>query len=223
VERTKYIPKLVAPRAVPGFSEELQRYTSVLAQLYRGIAEVSGARRIVDSSKHPATAYVLRHTDVDYRIVRIVRDPRGVAYSCAKTVRRPEHDTAAGDYMEVWPTRRIARNWLTTNSLIAALSGLGVPQSVIRYEDLIRDPSSELTRALTGIGWPDVDLGAVVADGQAHLTSSHTLDGNPMRFATGPLPLRVDEQWRSQLAPHDRRIVDTITWPLRVRYGYGGD
>jgi hypothetical protein len=221
VERTKHIPKLLAPRAVPGFSAELERYTGVLARLYRAIAEVAGATRIVDSSKHPATAYVLRKTDVDFRVVRIVRDPRGVAYSCSKTVPRPEHDTAAGDYMEVWPTRRIARNWVTTNSLIAALSGLGVPQAVLRYEDLIRDPAVELSRALARIGWADLDVGTVVRGGQAHLTRSHTLDGNPMRFSTGAVPLEIDEQWRAGLGQNERRTVELITWPMRVRYGYG--
>jgi hypothetical protein len=41
-----------------------------------------------------------------------------------------------------------------------------------------------------------------------------------MRFSSGAITLRPDEEWRSAMAPRDRRLVEAITWPLRRRFGY---
>ena len=50
-----------------------------------------GADVVIDSSKHVSTALVLRHVPgIDLRIVHLVRDSRGVAYSWTKEVARPE-------------------------------------------------------------------------------------------------------------------------------------
>jgi len=69
-----------------------------------------------------------------------------------------------------------------------------------------------------GIGGSD-DLG-FLRDDTASLAQSHTVDGNPMRFATGPLTIRVDEEWRSRMGERDRAVVSTLTAPLLHRYGY---
>jgi hypothetical protein len=158
--------------------------------------------------------------DADYRVVRIVRDPRGVAYSCAKVVRRPEK-SGPDDYMAVWGSRKAARNWVTTNLLVAGLRRLGVREETIRYEDLVRDPRGELERVLSRLDLPQPADGIGFLSGaEARLSSAHTLDGNPMRFSSGAITLRPDEEWRSAMAPRDRRLVEAITWPLRRRFGY---
>ena len=62
-------------------------------RLYAAAATVSGASVLVDSSKHAALAYCLRFApSIDLRVVHVVRDSRGVAYSWTKTVTRPETD-----------------------------------------------------------------------------------------------------------------------------------
>ena len=56
----------------------------------RNIAVTSaftGTEIVVDSSKHPSLAFCLRTSDVDLRVVHVVRDIRGVAYSWSKTIR----------------------------------------------------------------------------------------------------------------------------------------
>src|SRR5262249_23581595 len=61
---------------------------------YDAAAAVSGANVVVDSSKHPALAYCLRSdAGIDLRVVHVVRDSRGVAYSWTKSVERPESTT----------------------------------------------------------------------------------------------------------------------------------
>ena len=42
----------------------------------------------------------------------------------------------------------------------------------------------------------------------------------PMRFTTGRIRIRRDEQWRAALPPGQRRAVTALTLPLLARYGY---
>jgi len=62
-----------------------------------------------------------------------------------------------------------------------------------------------------------------ITDERVELAVNHTAAGNPMRFKTGTLPLRVDEAWREGLAPRDRRLVTSVAWPMLRRYGYLDD
>ena len=91
VDRNRYIPSMVAPRLRPAAQADLERYTDVLSRLYRGIGEVAGARVVIDASKHASTAFLLRRVPgIDLRVVHLVRDSRGVAYSWTKEVKKPE-------------------------------------------------------------------------------------------------------------------------------------
>jgi hypothetical protein len=224
LDGTRRIPSLVAPSVARGTRDPIARYADVLGRLYDAIATVAGAHVVVDSSKHPGPAYLLRHvSSIDLGVVQIVRDPRGVAYSLGKTVRRPE-GASADEYMSQWPPRVVARRWLTTNALIAGLRRFGVPVVRVRYEDLVADARGELRRIAEALGepLPDGALDFVEGD-RAVLPPVHSLDGNPMRFSTGPVPLRRDDAWRTGLPDRPRRLVSAATWPLRRRYGYGGD
>ncbi len=89
----------------------------------------------------------------------------------------------------------------------------------LRYEDFTADPRSTLVdlAAFTG-RTPDVDA---VLDGRTlSVAQGHTLAGNPTRFRGGEVTIREDEEWRDLLPRRDRLTVDTLTWPLRHRYGY---
>jgi len=72
----------------------------VLDPLYTAIGEMAGPGVVaVDASKHPSYLLLIRRMPShDVRLLHIVRDPRGVAHSWAKSVRRPE--SASGDDME---------------------------------------------------------------------------------------------------------------------------
>ena len=90
VERTRHIPRLASGQ-MP--DPEVREYANYYARVYAAAAAVSGAEVVVDSSKHSALAHVLRWADdLDLKVVHVVRDARGVAYSWTKTVTRPETD-----------------------------------------------------------------------------------------------------------------------------------
>jgi hypothetical protein len=93
-----------------------------------------------------------------------------------------------------------------------------VPYLFTRYEDLVADPEAELRRVLRFADLPDA-LDFLQGE-TASLQPNHTVDGNPMRFASGPLVIKGDDAWRTEMDARDRRLVTTITGPLLWRYGY---
>jgi hypothetical protein len=221
VDRHSRMPFLVRPGLWPSFQRKLNRYVEILAPLYRSIHEVGGASAIIDSSKAPSTAYLLRHLpDVDLRAVHLVRDSRGVAYSWTKQVVRPDV-VGKTVYMHRYSPNRIAMRWMTRNAQMEYISKLGVPRAFLRYESLVAQPRDEMERILKELALPSSpeDLG-FISNGSVMLGTGHTVMGNPVRMQDGPLPLRLDDQWRTGLDPRQRRMVTLLTRPLLRRYGY---
>ncbi|HLF41365.1 MAG TPA: sulfotransferase domain-containing protein, partial [Acidimicrobiia bacterium] len=219
VDRNRYIPSMVAPRLRPGARSDMERYTEALSRLYHGIREVSGARVVIDASKHASTAYLLRRVpDLDLRVVHLVRDSRGVAYSWTKEVRKPE--VTEGDaFMPVYSPGKSGLQWLAYNLMFDAFKVVD-DTMVLRYESALRDPRGTVERILAHAGETSDRPLDFLGDGWVDLGVDHTVAGNPMRFHQGRLELRLDEAWTKKLPEKDRRVVSAITFPLRLRYGY---
>jgi hypothetical protein len=226
VERTRYIPRLARRRPTNAVTE----YADFYSRVYRAAATVSDARVVVDSSKHSALAYCLRHaSDIDLRVIHVVRDSRGVAYSWTKRVPRPETDS--DDQMTRYSPGRSALLWNVHNASLSLLRRTGVAVRRVRYEALLDDPVDTL-RDLASFAGVDTEpdgldagprLSFLSEDGGgyvADLGPAHSAAGNPMRFTIGTVPLRHDEAWRSSLPAGQRRLVGALTAPLLAAYGY---
>jgi hypothetical protein len=221
VDRHGLIPLILAPRAWPPFRSKLDRYARFLAPLYRAINEVAGSRVVVDSSKAPSTAFLLRRVPgLDLRLIHLVRDSRGVAYSWTKRVVRPDMLNRDAE-MHRYPPTRMALRWLSRNGMMELLGRLGHAEIRVTYEELVSAPRVQLERILIGLGEP-VLPGALdfISDGQIDLRPNHTVMGNPIRMETGPVRLRIDEQWRTSMDPRQVGMVTFLTRPLLRRYGY---
>jgi len=221
VDRTSRIPLILAGRLLPRFHQQVDRYLSILEDLYAAMADAGGGRVVVDSSKRPSLAFVLRRSRrADVRVVHVVRDPRGVANSWRKTVPLPA-GASHRQQMPTWSTTTVIRRWITVNAMVAALARLGTPRLVVRYEDLVCDPQGSLRRigALhdTAVGPGQLDF---VTDGGLRPGCSHTIAGSRIRLRSGVVPLRVDDAWRRELPAPQRRAVGLGTWLSRRRYGY---
>lgn len=219
VDRTTRLPLLLLPaRTAP--RRALREYTDVLQRLYDAIAEVSGAEVVVDSSKRPSLAFVLRTMPgVRLTVAHVVRDPRGVAHSFAKHVQLPPGAALRGT-MPRSSTLKVARRWLTVNALVAALARFGVPVVRVRYEDLVRDPLHELGRVAAAEGRSlRVDPDVFTPEG-LRVPATHVVAGGRIRLADGVLPIRLDDAWRRDLPAAARRLVTAATVVTRRRYGY---
>ena len=220
VERTRHIPRLAGAHLPAAQYANVHEYASFYARVYSAAAEVSGSRVVVDSSKHSALAHVLRWAnDIDLRVVHVVRDARGVAYSWTKTVARPESDGSAE--MTRYSPGRSALLWNAHNAAFGLLSRRGVPVRRIRYEQFLTDPRAALRELAEYAGIPvtDADLG-FLGDGYADLRVGHSAAGNPMRFSVGRLPLRRDDAWVRALPTGQRRLVGALCAPMLRAYGY---
>src|SRR5207253_8405334 len=91
--RHRSMPQLMAHLLSKKRSAALREYRGLLGNLYSAIKEVSGCAVIVDSTKRASYALLLRDVPgVDLRLVHLVRDSRGVAYSSLKSfIERPEY------------------------------------------------------------------------------------------------------------------------------------
>jgi len=223
VDRSRHLPALVAPRLFPAYRVKLAAYTDLLTRVYRAVLEVSGARIVVDSTKLPSTVYALRTAaEVDLRVVQLVRDPRGVAYSWTKKKSRGMPGlTGRAAYMPIWSPRKASRRWVTTNLLVSGLKRFGVPVVRVRYEDLVDNPRRELVRVLEVFDTPRDDAAlSFVHERSVELGVTHTVAGNPNRFDVGRVDLRQDDAWRERMQQSQRRLVERLTRPLAIRYGY---
>ncbi|MGH3357509.1 MAG: sulfotransferase [Nocardioidaceae bacterium] len=220
VVRSRYTVGLLGVSPKPSWRLKRDRLTRMLARLHQSAASVADVRVLIDSSKHPAYAMLLRRTAVDLRCVLVVRDPRAVAYSWQRAVRRPEV-TDRDVEMPTYGLVRSALTWSLYALLYQLLPTLGVPVTVVRYEDLMTDPSRVVQEVLRFAGAPAADGDASeLSTGAIDLGVAHTVAGNPMRFQVGPVELRSDEEWRTGLSRGRKTLVSVLTTPTRWLYGY---
>lgn len=221
VVRNRHLAEIVTGWYPPARRQRARRFMARVVAMYRAVPS-SGAGLLIDSSKHPAYAYFLRRARVNLKCVLVVRDPRGVAYSWSKVVRRPE----TGDsetYMPRYSTIAAVANWSMYSVLFHALTLLGVPVKTVHYEDFMRDARAVVEDVLLFAGHPvkpgDTEY---IQPHSVLLSAHHTVAGNPMRMKTGLLKVRMDADWKEKMPAKERRIAGALSLPLRLFYGQRG-
>lgn len=220
IDRNRHALKSLFPKLYPGAEVPLDGFGEWHGKMLVAVRDSAGVPLVIDSTKHISTALILRHLDsIDLRMVHLVRDVRGVAYSWTKVRKKAEE----GDdrLMNQYPPGQTARRWVTLNSLFSAFSKIGVPVLRVRYEDLVADPKAAVERVLRFGG---VEPGAAdlpfINGNTVTFTPTHSIAGNPSRFKTGEMELRPDEAWREHLDPAVRKRITQIAYPVLKKYGY---
>lgn len=220
VDRQRRILRTLRPRTEAARAEIL-RYTAYYRAVYDAVAEITGAEVVVDSSKHGSLAVALGNdTEIDLRVLHLVRDSVAVAYSWSKEVSRPE--TQGQDEMVRYSSVRASALWASNNLLVQLARIARTPVRRLRYEDFVRAPSVSLRSV-----WRDLELPGdyeplIEAGVGVDLERGHSIGGNPMRFTEGPLVIRPDEAWRTAMPAGRRRTVKLLTAPVRLWLGYLG-
>jgi hypothetical protein len=220
LDRAWGLPRLAVSRHGGPAGNDLDRYVAVLERLLTAIAEVSAAKVVIDSSKLPTHTLLLARADrLDLRMVHLVRDSRGVAFSNRKHVVK---SVTSGEPTQLprYGSLASATRYNVYNGANTLLVGRRVTAMRLRYEDLVEDPERRLlqvARHATDGEEPDVSF---VSGGHAVLAPNHLVDGNPVRFAQGPLRLTIDDAWRRDLGARERRAMTALTYPLLRSYGY---
>lgn len=220
ISRIWHVPRLASGRLTDAQRAMVSEYAQYYHRIYQAAAALTGSRLVVDSSKHAALAFCLRWAPaLDVRVVHLIRDPRGVAYSLTKHVLRPETDGRVA-MVRHSPTRS-AMLWTGHNLACDLLASSGTPVYRVRYEELLARPR-ETVRAIASFAGLDAPESALSYLDEQHvdLDVIHSPAGNPMRFATGRVPLRLDSAWRTAMPARTRRLVGALCSPLLVNYGY---
>jgi hypothetical protein len=203
----------------PGGWPALDLVRTATGDAVRAFAEVTGARVVVDTSKRPQDAAVFAMlAGVEHYVLHIVRDPRGVVYSWR---RRKSFRSDRGTH--TMGTRSLpssVRAWLF-NSVGAELLRRRVPETRwlhLRYEDFAANPRRSVESIMRFLG--EDAMPPFEDDHSVALHPNHIVAGNPSRFTTGTITLRVDEEWRDAMPHRDQLLVELATKPLMMRYGY---
>jgi hypothetical protein len=194
-----------------GTQGAVDAYATVLRDVYRVIADVTGSRLIVDTSKHPAdAAIVARMTGVDHSIIHVVRDSRAVTHSWRRRkegIARRKTVLAALD----WQATNLAADDVRRHH--------GATSMLIRYEDLMEAPRQHV-EAITGFAGISMTPTPFVDDDTVALRPNHTISGNPARFVAGATTIRLDDRWQQEMRPALRRMVTILTATGLRRYRY---
>ncbi|HEV2471960.1 MAG TPA: sulfotransferase [Chthonomonadales bacterium] len=213
------LPQMAMGRMTKRLRDHFQPLVDHTAPIYQAIHDVSGGQVIVDSSKTPAYALMLKHIPgIEMHVVHLVRDSRAVAFSSQRKKKRPEIQSA-DTFMATVTPRQSALTWIACNGIGHGLSRAFGSYTVIRYEDLVSEPVRTLTAIMRAVSEPVPALD-YVSQGELRLTPAHTVAGNPMRFQSGTLSLRTDAEWMQKMNARQRRLVTSLSSPLLARYGY---
>jgi hypothetical protein len=221
VARYRHIPLLVAPRLRRRFLGKLDAYSSYLANVYQAITRVSGCRYVVDNSHDMAPALLVRKTPgLHSRVLHLVRDSRGFAFSVSKRVLRAEATTAPA-YMTRYSPVRASGEWMIANLPYHTVKISSPPQLRVKYESLVAAPNDEIARIAEFLGLTLKPSQRSVVDGDlVEIGANHMVSGNPHRLGRKEIHLRLDEEWRTKMRRRDRIVVTVLTSPLTLAYGY---
>ncbi len=216
--RYRHCPRLWRQRSGP--SDEFREYSRRTGELYRAIREAGSSRMIVDSSKNPVRALALSMMpEIDFYLLHLVRDCRGVAWSEKKSFNKDEQAGLESD-MPGRPAWQTARAWTAVNLFCGWVKRrLPAERTMrLRYEDLVAKPRESLSRIADWIG---LDFGQLMPgiDAGQELHKGHTVAGNRLRMQKR-LRLKADIEWQRKLPSRDRLIIWAGAGWLMKAYGY---
>ena len=200
----------------PDFAECLKQTHAT----YQAIAEATGKRVIIESSKNPLRAKLLCLTPgLDVRMVHLVRDARGVAWSRMKPFAKSKEGGVPQD-IRPKPIHISAGYWLFMNFLSEQVRKAfpDQPSTRIRYEDFVTTPEQALKEIgeVAGLNYSSVANRLLAGDPMA---PGHLYAGNRVRTA-GPIKLRSDMAWAEKLTPSQKRLTWLLAGRKLCQYGY---
>lgn len=170
-------------------------------RLYEAVAQVSGARYVVDSTKNLLRLKLLHHLRPDrLKVLHLSRRPEAIAASAKRREDRPVADT-----LRSWV------HWEQKTSL--ALSR--VDDSVIfnvGYEAFCQHPEETLRGICDFLGVSYVPEMVDLNEGR-----QHQVPGNPMLFQDDNNTIKYDQSWDRELSEEEiRRARQPYTWSDRL-------
>ena len=189
-------------------------------KLYKNILVKTESSYIIDSSKHPMFAYILSmHPNIELYTIHLIRDARAVTYSTQKKRIRPEVKDKI-EYMPTYPAYISALAWKFVNIASEDLEKTSLKYIRIRYEDMLQNIKETLKKLYLFLDLKKVNNNFIKENNVLLLHANHTVSGNPMRFKSGEIELKLDDEWKTKLSYKDKKIVEFICHNELKKYWY---
>ncbi len=214
----------IALALTPGWRAHLKGFQDQNLALMRSIAAISNAHTIVDSSKIAIRArFLSKIPEIDFRVVRLVRDGRGAAIGYLKPGEFADADdpklrgggtgTAADPHLHDMASA--AHEWRrSTEEAANLLRGMAPSQyRQVHYEQLCEDPAGVLRSLADFIGCTEDQITLNFRE------KVHHVIGNGMRL-NNTSEISLDERWREELNADDLRVFDEVAGSTLREYGY---
>ena len=210
VDRRYRFPQVVIQKRF--FSKNFATYSQYVCALFQSIQAVSGKSIIVDSSKRFSRALALSEVDcIDLKIIHLIRDARGVAYSFSKPKRLKQRS--------VWAS---TLRWNLSN-ISYGFIGKMLDESrlkVVRYEDFVEYPSETLNKISQFIGLDFSDIATKLVQNKSLAVGAHVGVGNGFLQNVKTVKLRSDQSWQQKMPRNKQQKVWAVTqWGMR-HHGY---
>ena len=204
--RIRNLPRLMVGLRTTATAHKLERLAAEVGRVFRRILDASNSQVIVDSSKHPATAWLLsRVPGVELHTVHLLRDPGAVVASGVRTKAYLDRRSAA------WVTRQ----WVKYNVSTELVRFFADSYRQIKYADFVLHPKAVIRELAEGVTGGRVALDFI--DGRsARIGVQHPLAGNPCKLQGQSITI-APQPWTLPLAT--RILVRASTLPVTWWYG----
>ena len=190
----------------PGYRRRVEQTATRNVMIAQAVCDTTGKSIFLDTSKSVGHAALMhRQGDLDFKMLHLVRDPRGVLNSYRK------HRGDKAWQRATWHWKRVHLAARRLGSSLAEHAYL-----LVRYEDLCTRPEETLVEICRFLDVEEIDLVQEATGRQHHLI------GNRMRLRAFS-GLRLDEDWRRDLTPAElsqcMQIAGDVIGALGLGYG----
>jgi hypothetical protein len=189
---------------LPGLGHGIKRKIRRNIGIASAALDATGKRFFFDTSKEVTPAFFYaKSLKTGFKVVHLVRDPRGVLNSYIK---RRGSDEASSEGIKNWV--RVHSSGREIGKVVGASS-----YHLVKYEDLCNNPAEALKSICRFIGVKPMDLTAVANE------NIHHVIGNDMRRKALD-GIRLDEKWRENLTRFQMDECERLAGQLAKECGY---
>jgi hypothetical protein len=213
--RHSVLPTILNTQPHLRIDEAFSELGAVMAAVYRSVARNAGASVVVDATKAALWGICASTSpEIELSIVRMVRDPRGFAFSNARS--RAFH-YPPGSRTTPRGTPRSYANWFVANISADWLQRKARRSAFVFYDRFSEDPAKAVRPVAMMLGLDPAANSAITHDALVIDRVGHAIGGNPRRPRRGTTPVKADEEWRRSAKP-SVRALSPLVLPLWRRY-----
>lgn len=183
--------------------------------VYDEIVKIQGCQFLIDSSKMIGHVKSIQEDSQNYKIIHLVRNPKGVIYSRLKSrkhrLRKKNHPSPIFASMTTLMVMYDALEWSFRNLQIEKMKNKNQENFLsIYYESLNYDFEHKI------IPFLKIEFSKEVEGAK----SNHIIYGNRNKFEEVNLPINVDSSYSTGLTFFQKNLVDLLTFPIRKIFKY---